>query len=373
MTCTGPKGSAGNSVFINVTTTEDKSGNPQCSDGIDNNDNGKIDDMDPNCHERGDINGLYVPTHDSEEIVANPSDTIATTNSCALIDKNPLVFTEDEKSRLAVLLRKFYLISSTLRTEEDLTTLYNQIDQQKIFIQQTDKLTKQCYLQTNDELDYTNFCLRNKELCPVGEFLISANTAYKATNDTLLAKARLVRHGNPWFTKENEGTFPYTNTNNGYFKYDLLKENDGYKNISGYYYGTGMTPSGQPFDCASLNTFEGYGLYKQIDNNPAIYLGHYCTNPSFAPVSIPATLSVGIVNSLILGTISNMDKYCLGWEAISGGFPGDSIMSYYNPERQKLGVNKIDAVLPDKKILEAGCYWREGVEFDNTERLLNIW
>ncbi len=300
VTCTGPSGSAGNSIFINVTTSEDKSGNPQCSDGIDNNGDGKIDDLDPNCHERGDINGLYIPTHDSEETAANPSDTIATTNSCALIDKNPLVFSEDEKSRLAVLLRKFYLISSTLRTEEDLTTLYNQIEQQKTFMKQTDLLTKQCYLQTNDELDYTDFCLRNKGLCPVGEFLTSANTAFDSTN--------FVRHGNPWFTKYNTGSYPYTNGDTGYFRYDLLEQNGGCKAVSGYYYGTGTTDSGMNFDCATFNNFDGYGSCTQM-----------------------------------AGRV------------------------FYKEGQDPNNYPPLDSVL------KQGCKWKEGVYFDQTERLLNIW
>lgn len=108
---------------------------------------------------------------------------IAEPNKCLLIEQNPLTFTPEEKARLAVLLRKFYLVSSTLKTSDDITTIYNEIDQQKNFIEQIKGLTNQCYVQINDGVINSN---------------------------------GWVRHGNPWYTKTSGGTFPYTNENRGY-------------------------------------------------------------------------------------------------------------------------------------------------------------
>ena len=102
-------------------------------------------------------------------------------NKC--LDIPPLTFTQEEKARLAVLLRKFYLISSTLRTTEDLATIYNEIDQQKNFVSNIQELEQQC----------------------------------KNEIDPLMNTNGWVRHGNPWYNPSgNTGTFPYTSGSNGY-------------------------------------------------------------------------------------------------------------------------------------------------------------
>lgn len=102
-------------------------------------------------------------------------------NKCLVIEQNPLTFTPEEKARLAILLRKFYLISSTLKTSEDITTIYNEIDQQKNFISQIEDLTGQCLAQVD----------------------MSKNSEW-------------VRHGNPWYTQTSGGSFPYTSGGTGY-------------------------------------------------------------------------------------------------------------------------------------------------------------
>jgi len=106
-------------------------------------------------------------------------------NKCLAIEQNPLTFTPEEKARLAVLLRKFYLVSSTLKTTEDITTIYNEIDQQKNFIGQIEGLTNQCYSQVTDNMMLIN---------------------------------GWVRHGNPWYEKTSGGSFPYTSENSGYLR-----------------------------------------------------------------------------------------------------------------------------------------------------------
>jgi hypothetical protein len=115
--------------------------------------------------------------------------TTTAVNACLLIEQNPLTFTPEEKARLAILLRRFYLISSTLKTTEDISTIYSEIDQQKNFINQIEELTQQCYAQVN----------------------MSKNINW-------------VRHGNPWYKPETGGTFPYTNGNTGYFPHPATYE-----------------------------------------------------------------------------------------------------------------------------------------------------
>jgi hypothetical protein len=70
-------------------------------------------------------------------------------NKCQWLDQFPLEFNDDEKARLAELLRKFYLLAPTLKTEDDITMLYSEIDRYKQLLSQTVELTKQCYLETS--------------------------------------------------------------------------------------------------------------------------------------------------------------------------------------------------------------------------------
>lgn len=288
---------------------------PQCSDTLDNDGDGGADIFDANCHEDGELQKTYLPDHYSESV------SPLTVNICKDIEQNPLTFTDEEKARLAILLRKFYLISSTLRTAEDITTIYNEIDQQTNFMAQIDGLTRQCYLQTNDLADYNDFCARNKTLCGTNEFATSSNPSY-ISRETTLTGQPVTRHGNPWFTKENSGSFPYTNGTTGYMNYDLLSEaGASCTAVSGYYYGTGTSANGTDYDCDTRNTFEKYNS---------------CT----------ARMTTILGNSHIRPDPSN---------------PPIGSFSDYSEIR------------PNEEILKEGCKWKDGVYLKGAERILNIW
>ena len=357
VSCTGPKGKASNSAFVTVNEVAPPViTKPQCSDGLDNDNDGKIDADDPDCHEGGVLSGTYIATQDSESTPPAPPDTTTTVNACADISNNPLVFTEDEKARLDVLLRQFYLISSSLKTAEDITTISNEIDQNQNFINQIQGLTNQCY----DQIDNSGLLALHNGSDPVNY-------------------PKWVRHGNPWYSKATDGDFPYSKSGDvGYVDYSQLDGGAtpaGYKVISGYYYGTltqdavyaekidvsgswlgkytnfitfgvaktiaenivgdmkytTIGKAGQ--NCNDFNNFTGYGLSKQINDTPDTYLGHYSGSS--------------------------------GPEANSGGFPGDSLVKYDD--------GGLDRRLPQKVLLEAGCSWKDGVDLKNTERVLNIW
>ena len=363
VTCIGPNGQKGGNISVSVNGGSDvlpdqgTKGKPQCSDGIDNNGNKLIDRADPNCHAGGDINATYDPTHDSESTPPAREDTVTIANSCTLIDKNPLVFTEEEKARLDVLLRKFYLISSTLHTIDDITTINSEIEQNKNFISQIDGYTKQCYLQTNDNVGFTDFCQRNKGLCSSSlkeEFATSANIGYKSRESNYTSSS-VTKHGNPWFQKiageKPEGTFPYTDSNTGYAQnkwlegnyiynkdtknYTFLGTGDGPTDtrpgnnvISGYYYGTFTSTNGYQASCidSPYNNFPGSKANIQINNDPAKYLGFYHAGKNSG------------------------DDY-----ANEAGYPGDA------------------GDQPINEALDAGCSWKDGVDLGNTERILNIW
>ena len=120
----------------------------QCSDGIDNDNDGKIDSADSNCHIDGDLSKEYISTHDSE--IDSPVTPYV--NECLLIDTHPLseFFTPAEKSKLAELLRKFYLIAPNLKTEDDINIAYSEITQYNNFSDHLGVLIKQCYTETSD-------------------------------------------------------------------------------------------------------------------------------------------------------------------------------------------------------------------------------
>ena len=308
VSCIGANGPANGTASIIVTedpndvVTEDpNAAKPECSDEIDNNNNNLIDAGEPNCHKGGDMTKDWVPEYTSESIPAPDDDATTVVNACLLVEKNPLVFTEEEQARLAVLLRKFYLISSTLKTTEDITTLYNEIEQQKNFINQTVALTKQCYLQTNYEDDgsvtvadglgggYNDFCLRNKNIagCYTGEFKKEANADFKSKESNFTSSAS-TRHGNPWFSIDTTGTYPYTKGDSGYILPESLLSTAADPILchaqSGYYYGMGLGTnpdgtaiSGTSFDCDSLNNnLVGYSTCTKASPDPNLLKSTGC-------------------------------------------------------------------------------------------------
>ncbi len=121
----------------------------QCNNGLDDDSDGSIDRDDSSCHTDYDENNFYsydntlddesrVKTEDTEE------------NKCRVVDENPLEFTNAEKSKLEELLRKFYLIAPTLKTEDDIILAYNEIERYQNFVSQIDELTKMCNEQKSD-------------------------------------------------------------------------------------------------------------------------------------------------------------------------------------------------------------------------------
>jgi hypothetical protein len=122
-------------------------------------------------------------------------------NKCAIFDQYPLEFNDDEKAQLAELLRKFYLLAPTLKTEDDLNLVYSEIERYKELIAQTKELTKQCYLESAAKQDWLfhnandSFCSRNEEYC-VGAYEFNNNY----TGPTK-------RFGNPWFNQNSVGSY----------------------------------------------------------------------------------------------------------------------------------------------------------------------
>lgn len=244
-------------------------------------------------------------------------------NKCLLIEQNPLTFTDDEKARLEELLRKFYLTASTLRTTDDIATIYDEIDQYQNLINQTDNLSKQCYLETNDTEGYKDFCKRNSKLCSSGDRF---NTLYDNMART--------KHGNPWYTKTKGGTFPYDGTVTGY-------DDNGNKTYSGY---------------TNYLWLDGNYTYDSNGNRISLYLN------GIGP-------GCKITTGYYYGTATINDK---GDTVDCDQWNNSSYIRNWNDCWQGLDIyNKKDA--PDQSILDRGCKWKGGVSLEGTERILNIW
>lgn len=65
ITCVGAQGRSSGNAYVYV-NTGGGGYTPQCSDTLDNDKDGKIDNLDPNCYQDGDLTKNYLPNHYSE-------------------------------------------------------------------------------------------------------------------------------------------------------------------------------------------------------------------------------------------------------------------------------------------------------------------
>jgi hypothetical protein len=145
-------------------------------------------------------------------------------NVCKDFIQNPLKFTDKEQARLSVLLRKFYLIAPELKTEDDIVSIYSEVDQYKNLMNEAVSLTNECKVQVKN--------IRDKNLTPAG---------WNHTNQL---------RGNPWYRENYGGTFPYGGTE-AYLDYNVMELNGAIGQVggvggacplvSGYYSGTTTT------------------------------------------------------------------------------------------------------------------------------------
>lgn len=121
----------------------------ECSDKIDNDGDGLTDANDPGCH--SDYDETNAKSYDPKINDESRKKTIITPDSNICLD-DPLdkYFTVKEKAKLAVLLRKFYLVAPTLKTQDDIDLVKNDTNQDNALIAQSKDLIKQCESQLLD-------------------------------------------------------------------------------------------------------------------------------------------------------------------------------------------------------------------------------
>mgnify|MGYP003407309045 FL=1 len=117
----------------------------QCSDGVDNDADKLMDTNDPGCHSDYDQNNnLSYDTNINDE--SRKKDNTATAIG-GLCPDDPLIFTEEEKAQLAVLLRQYYLLAPTLRIEDDITLLDYDNQTNEELVKQATILINDCKVQ----------------------------------------------------------------------------------------------------------------------------------------------------------------------------------------------------------------------------------
>lgn len=96
--------------------------------------------------------GISTTTPAQTPPAPTPLATASITSICPADD--PLVFTEAENAQIADLLRQYYLIAPTLKTEDDIDVLDNGILNNKALVEQAKELTRDCKDEKSD-LAYT--------------------------------------------------------------------------------------------------------------------------------------------------------------------------------------------------------------------------
>ncbi len=117
----------------------------ECSDGVDNDADQLMDIADPGCHT--DFNASNNLSYDSSLNDESRKKDNSQTAIGGMCPDDPLVFTEDEKAELAVLLRQYYLLAPSLRIEDDVTLLDYDNQTNEELVKQATTLISDCKAQ----------------------------------------------------------------------------------------------------------------------------------------------------------------------------------------------------------------------------------
>ena len=124
----------------------------QCSDRLDNDNDGLVDSSDPGCHLDNDATNST--SYDAQ--LNNENNGLTLTNPEAnMCPDDPLdnYYTEEEKAKLTLLRRKFYLIAPTIKSEDDINLVKNEANQNNALVTQSNELIKDCRAQKDPYTD----------------------------------------------------------------------------------------------------------------------------------------------------------------------------------------------------------------------------
>lgn len=158
----------------------------QCSDGIDNDGDGLVDADDPGCHFDSDVTNSA-----SYDAQTNSESNTPTLNSPEenICPDDPLdnYYTEEEKAKLTILRRKFYLIAPTLKSEDDINLVKNDTNQDTALVSQSEGLINDCKAQKYPNTD--------------------SGQSRKNAGATPSYTGLLITHGNPYYHVSDTGTY----------------------------------------------------------------------------------------------------------------------------------------------------------------------
>lgn len=158
-----------------------------------------------------------VPTPDPYNPNTNtytpPVDTVTRTNPPETTDKKQcnlddykLTYTEAEKAELDKLLREFYRISASIKTQEDIDLEYEARKSYIGLVDEAKDLTKQCYIETSTPKYLAGFDWVNSQ----SDETRDVNGVLIARNHSRINEARVERRPNPWFGSDENAGYAYT-------------------------------------------------------------------------------------------------------------------------------------------------------------------
>jgi len=92
----------------------------------------------------------YTITCSNKSGKSNPSTVTVMVEAAPLCPDDPLYFTQAEHSKLLLLLKQFYLIAPTLKSQDDIDMVNNDMNQRNAIVGQAEELTQECEAEKAD-------------------------------------------------------------------------------------------------------------------------------------------------------------------------------------------------------------------------------
>lgn len=191
------------------------------------------DVIDPN-----DINLPPVDTTPNPDLSPLPEPDVDNTKQCNL-DDYKLKFTDAEQAELDKLLRDFYRIAVSIKTEEDIDIEHEAAQSYRELVDEAKDLTNQCYEETSNpsytkNIDYTQ-SISQTDSTPDGIWI--------SENFSALNESRIERKPNPWYQFDSS-------VGGYYYQGDIIARSERFQ-VAGY---EGHKIGGQAYYNGSFNS-----------------------------------------------------------------------------------------------------------------------